>query len=66
MVKKVEVKETPKLEVKLNDLLDLIETARTDTIKFDGGNKSAGQRVRKVLAQIQSKVKELKALSLGK
>jgi hypothetical protein len=51
-------------------LLDEIHTDVIDAIaegeKCDAGNKAAGGRLRKIIAQIPKKLKIVKAISLGK
>ena len=38
----------------IENLLTLIESLKTEVTKFEGGNKSAGTRARKILQDIKS------------
>lgn len=44
-----------------DNLLNLVETYSSESEKFEGGNKSAGTRARKALAEISKLCKERRA-----
>ena len=46
----------------LKDLKELAETAETDVIKFDGGNRSAGARVRKAMQGIKKAAQKIREI----
>ena len=46
----------------LKDLKELAETAVTDATKFDGGNRSAGVRVRKAMQGIKKVAQKIREM----
>jgi hypothetical protein len=59
-----------KAQPTVTELLEEVSIALTEAMsegeKFDRGNKAAGGRLRKIIAQIPKKLKIVKAVSLGK
>lgn len=49
------------LEHKLIEVTNLLQETRTDAVKAQSGNKSAGVRVRKQAQEAINKLKELRA-----
>jgi len=50
----------------LLELIDDLKPAIIEAEKLDKGNRSAGGRLRKIIAEVPKKIKIIKAVSLGK
>ena len=48
------------MEDKLKKLAELNETAQAEGVKFSGGNKAAGTRLRKALQEIKNLSQEIR------
>ena len=46
---------------KVGQLVELLQDAQTDAVKFDGGNNAAGTRVRKTLGDVAKACKTVRA-----
>jgi hypothetical protein len=46
-------------------LLKLVESARDDVAKAEGGNKAAGTRVRKIMQDVKATAQEVRTGVLG-
>ena len=44
----------------LNDIEDIIYSARADVVKFDEGNNAAGARVRKAMQTVKTQAQEVR------
>lgn len=60
MVKASKAKALPSIVAKMEGMTDIIEGARHDAEKFDGGNNAAGARVRKAMQDIKVICKEVR------
>tara|TARA_Y100000592_G_scaffold85077_1_gene136698 strand:- start:1247 stop:1438 length:192 start_codon:yes stop_codon:yes gene_type:complete len=49
-----------KIETKLKQMLDTLIATQTDYDKFEGGNKSAGTRLRKSMQEIKTLAQEVR------
>lgn len=45
---------------KINEMIDVLNVAKTDAEKFDKGNNAAGTRVRKAMQEIKAKAQEVR------
>lgn len=45
---------------KINEMIDVLNVAKTDAEKFDKGNNAAGTRVRKAMQEIKTKAQEVR------
>jgi hypothetical protein len=54
------------MEDKIQQMIDILTTAKPDAAKADKGNAQAGKRLRASIASLLPMIKAVKAQSLGK